>query len=325
LEVSKIYHWAESLDKHFFSSAYRATTENRDVEFKPEIRQGLGVVYDLFGIEVPEEKMKYYLERGYIEVVKDVSLPACNICEDVCIRPLIVCPDCSSNNIEKKELMVHYDCNYMGSEEEFMQSQSRLYRCPKCGKELKRVGIDYGRPGFGYICRDCRSIFQIPLIWLICEKGHKNKVDELTIKKYPIYKLSNEIKKLLPIYNVVEDLVRELTLHGLRAEGFKHVKGISGTTYTIPIFIDGSPSIIVEFGLSGEIDERYPFMMVIEAVDVPNSIMFLILPSDFKPELEKILNPEKIKIIKIDDLESSKDKIIRELTSLYSVVMNDEN
>jgi len=325
VEAREISYWTGSLDKHFFSSAYRALSENRDVEFKPEIRQGLGVVYDLFGIEIPEEKMRYYLERGYMEVVRDISIPACNICGDVCIRPWLVCPECSSTNIEKKDLMVHYDCNYMGSEEEFMQSKPVIYRCPKCGKELKRVGIDYGRPGFGYICRDCRSIFQIPLIWLVCEKGHKNKVDELIIKKYPIYRLSDEVKKLLPIYNIVEDLVRELASHGLRAEGFKYVKGISGTTYTIPIFIDGSPSIIVEFGLSEEIDERYPLMMLIEAIDIPNSIMFLILPHDFKPELESILNPEKIKVIKIHDLENSKDKIIRELITIHSVVMDEES
>lgn len=324
MEVREISRWRGFLDKHFFSSAYRALSENRDVEFKPEIRQGLGVVYDLFGIEVPEEEMRYYLERGYIEVVRDVSLPACSICGDVCIRPWLACPECNSTNIEKKDLMVHYDCNYMGSEEEFKQSVPVTYKCPKCGKELKRVGIDYGRPGFGYICRDCRSVFQIPLIWLVCEKEHKSKVDGLIIKKYPIYRLSDEVKKLLPIYNIVEDLVGELSSHGLRAEGFKYVKGMSGTTYTIPIFIDGSPSIIVEFGLSEEIDERYPFMMVIEALDIPNSIMFLILPFDFKPELESVLNPEKIKIIKIKDLESSKDKIIRELIAVRGVVTDEK-
>lgn len=319
-----IYHLTKSIDKHFFTSVYKALTENSIVEFKPKIKQEFGVVYDLFGIEVPQEKMKYYLDKGYVEVSGDISIPACHICEDVCLRPLIVCPACSSTNIEKKDLMIHYDCNYVGPEEEFIYTESKMYKCPKCGKELKRVGIDYGRPGFGYICRDCGSIFQIPLVQLVCEKDHKNKIDELIIKKYPTYRLSDEMKKLVAIQDIVEEIGRKLAIRGLKIEVFKQVRGISGVTYVVPIFIKNRPSVIVELGFGEEIDERYLLSMMIEAADMPDSVMFLILPSNFKPELEKILNPEKIKIIKLDTLENSIDKVVHELVTLYGVVANNE-
>lgn len=303
-------------DKHFFISAYKALSENRLVEFKPKIRQELGVVYDLFGLEVSVEKIKYYLDKGYIEVVRDVSLPVCHVCEDVCLKPLLACPTCGSTNIEKRDLIIHYECNYVGPEEEFTNIESKIYECPKCGKELKRVGIDYGRPGFGYICRECGNIFQIPLIQLICEKEHKNKVDELVIKKYPIYRLSDKVKRLASIHDVVEELARELSSRGLRVEIFKQVIGMSGAGHVVPIFIEDRLPIIVEVGFGEEIDENFLLTRMMEAADIPNIIMFLILPSNFKPELEKILNPEKIKIIKSDNLEDIVDKVVREVTIL---------
>ena len=305
------------LDKHFFTSAYKALSENRTVEFKPKVRQELGVVYDLFDVEVSIEKLKYYLDKGYIEVAGEISIPACHICENVCLQLLLVCPNCNSINIEKKDLMIHYECNYVGPDEEFSHVQYKMYKCPKCGKELKRVGIDYGRPGLGYICRECGNVFQIPLIQLTCERGHKNKVSELVIKKYPIYRLSNKVEKLVSVYNVVEKLAEELALRGLKVEVFKEVAGISGVMYVVPIFVENTPSIIIEVGFGEEIDERYLLTMMIEAADMPNSIMLLLLPSNFKPELEKILNPEKIRVIKTDTLENSINKVVRELSILY--------
>jgi hypothetical protein len=53
-------------------------------------------------------------------------------------------------------------------------------------QELRRVGIDYGRPGLGFKCFSCHRVFQYPAIILSCEGGHDFKVDEVELKTYPV-------------------------------------------------------------------------------------------------------------------------------------------
>lgn len=64
------------------------------------------------------------------------------------------------------------------------------------------------------------------------------------------------------------------------------------------------------------LDERYLLGVAIKAVDLPNAIMLLALPANVKSGLEKIFNPEKVKVIKVDDLQSSVDLILDEILTL---------
>ncbi len=309
-KVSTEFQKSRSIDTHFLSSIYKALLKGEEVEFRPKIRQGVGIVYDLFGIEVSIDKLKNFYDRGLIEVAGEISFPSCPICGDTCLHLFLACPECGSRNIEKKDLLVHYDCGYMDSVEAFQTSREGVYRCPKCGGELKRVGIDYGRPGFGFICKDCRTVFQIPLVEVECERNHKIRVQQLEVKKFPVYRLSEESKKISRIFEIVEIIAVKLKERGIDAVTFAHVRGLSGVSYTIPIYVKGNPSLIIEIAPEEIMDERYPLLMTIEAVDVPDSIMIIILPSSFRPELESIFNPEKIKIIKVENIYRSVDEIV---------------
>ncbi|MCS7125716.1 MAG: hypothetical protein NZ929_02240 [Aigarchaeota archaeon] len=305
-----------SIDTHFLSSVYHALRRNEHVEFKPRIRQDVGIVYDVFGVDVPEDKLKIYYDRGLIEIVGEVSFPSCPICGDTCLHIFLVCPECNSRNIEKKDLLIHYDCGYTDSVEEFRLSSEGVYHCPKCGKVMKRVGIDYGRPGFGFICRDCRTVFQVPLVEVECEKNHKNRVQQLEVRRCSVYRLSEKSKSLSQVFEQVEILAYELEKLGLDVVKFASLKGVSGVAYTIPVYVKGDPSLIIEIAPEEFIDERYPLLMSIEAVDIPNSVMIIILPSSFRPELESIFNPEKVKIIKVENLSNSIDKVVDEVIKI---------
>ncbi len=226
--MSKIEGSFNILDAHFFSSAYKALSRGEVAEFKPKIKQESGITYDLFGIEVPEERLRYYRERGFLEVVDEVSLPTCPICGEVSLHPLLLCPKCGSMNIEKRELMVHYDCGHIGSVDEFETIEPGVYRCPKCKKVINRVGIDYGRPGFGFTCKKCGSVFQVPLIEVECQKGHRNKIQTLEVKKYPVYQISPEVKKFAAIYYAIEELRKRLSSLGIESESFAQIEGLSG-------------------------------------------------------------------------------------------------
>lgn len=307
---------SRAIDTHFLSSVYDALKRGEQIEFRPKLRQDVGIVYDIFGVELQEDKVRTYYDRGLIEVVGDVSFPSCPVCGNLCLHIFLLCPECSSRNIDKKDLLTHYECGYTGSIDLFDIDGTGVYRCPNCGKQLKRVGIDFGRPGFGFICLDCSAVFQIPLVEIECEKKHTSRVQQLEIKRYPVYRLSENSKKLSQVLDIAEYIAEELRSLGLRVTTFAHVRGMSGAVYTIPIYIEGDPSLIIEIAPKDVVDERYPFLVSIEAIDIPNSAMLLILPKDTLPELETIFNPEKIKVVKVEDLPGSVGIIVDEILKM---------
>ncbi|MEN2975171.1 MAG: hypothetical protein ABDH32_06310 [Candidatus Caldarchaeales archaeon] len=322
--MSKESQRLRTTDTHFLSSVYSILKRGGKVEFRPKIRQETGIVYDLFGVEIQEDKIRNYLDRGLIEVIGEVSFPSCPICGDICLHVFLACPECSSRSIEKKDLLIHYDCGYIDSVEEFQVGTTGVYRCPKCRKEVKRVGIDYGRPGVGFICRECKAVFQIPLVEIECEKNHKSRVQQLEVKRYPVYQISEKSKNLSQIYNMVEILSDKLEKLGLDVVTFASLRGSSGVTYTIPIYINGDPSLIIEIAPEEFVDERYPLLMTIETIDIPNSMMVIIVPSSFKPELESIFNPEKIKIVKVENLSNSIDRVVDEIVKMIGVRIHEK-
>ncbi len=322
--MSKTKGFFNILDAHFFSYAYKALSQGKVVEFKPKIKQETGITYDFFGIEVPEERLQYYRERGFLEVSDEISLPVCPICGEVCLHPLLLCPKCGSMNIEKKELMAHYDCGYIGPVEEFETREPGVYRCPKCKKTMNRVGIDYGRPGFGFTCKKCGSVFQVPLIEVECQKGHRNKIQTLDMEKYPVYRISPEVKKFAAIYYAIEELRKGLASLGVESEPFARIKGLSGITHTAPLYVNAKPAVIVDIVTEDFLDEKYLLGVAVKAVDLSDTITLLVLPRNVKSDFEKIFNPEKVKVFKVEDLMNSMDQIVNEILTLIGARLHEK-
>ncbi|MCS7132991.1 MAG: hypothetical protein NZ918_04670 [Aigarchaeota archaeon] len=317
--MSKVGRSISILDSHFFSSAYRALSEGRVVEFRPIIKSESGITYDVFGIDAPEERLRYYLDRGFLEIVDEISLPICPVCGEVCLHPLLLCPDCGSMSIEKKELMAHYDCGYLGPVDGFEVLGPGVYKCPKCGKTMRRIGIDYGRPGFGFTCIKCNSIFQVPLIEVECRQGHRNKIQTLEIKKYPVYRASQEVKKFAAIYQVIKELEKRLSSMGLESESFSRLEGASGEMHVAPLYVKFEPAVIVDVVTEDLFDERYLLGVALKAVDIPDVMILLVLPASLESGLEKIFNPEKVRVIRVNDLRGSINQILDEILALVGM------
>ncbi len=212
--------------------------------------------------------------------------------------------------------MIHYDCNYLGAAENFEMVEPGAYRCPKCGKPLRRIGIDYGRPGFGFLCKDCNTVFQVPLIEVECPNGHKSKVQSLEIKMYPIYRLSQEVRKFAVIHDTIKELNERLMMKGIRSEPFTVIRGLSGEKHRVPLYVDLNPAVIVEMMTSDLIDDRSLIGIAIRALDIPNAVTILVLPRDLETSLEKIFNPEKVKVLKVASIGESIDDIMNEILML---------
>ncbi|MFW5837316.1 MAG: hypothetical protein ACOCVM_04865 [Desulfovibrionaceae bacterium] len=102
-----------------------------------------------------------------------------------------VCPHCRSANLKADDLVHHFHCGHVAPEPEFRDDKSMV--CPKCDRELKRLGSDYDKPSVVYTCRDCGHTFQDPDISAVCFNcGYTAEPDgqiHMDIKRYSLASL----------------------------------------------------------------------------------------------------------------------------------------
>ena len=92
------------------------------------------------------------LEKTFLDV--NVKCPFCRSSD---IKENFICTKCGGKNLTKGTALQHYKCNHMDFEQNFKD-----HICPKCGKELKQVGVDYRKVGIFYQCRDCQEFMGEP-------------------------------------------------------------------------------------------------------------------------------------------------------------------
>lgn len=110
-----------------------------------------------------------------------------------CYSPFLnfreVCPHCKSANLKTEDLIHHFHCAYVGSEDDFKEGNKMV--CPKCKRELKHIGVDFDKPSIVYICNECSHTFQDPEIDTICFNCERRAMPEnQNIKEIKHYSLT---------------------------------------------------------------------------------------------------------------------------------------
>ena len=107
--------------------------------------------------------------RQHLEVLADLDLlhrrhftrtHACNKCGSARLNVYEACPACSSADLFEEVLVHHYRCGCQEAESHFIQGD--LLVCPKCRRELRHLGVDYGKPGRIAVCRACGAVNSTP-------------------------------------------------------------------------------------------------------------------------------------------------------------------
>jgi hypothetical protein len=76
------------------------------------------------------------------------------------------CSDCDSGDLVDEPIVHHYRCGWQGPESRFVAD--RLLVCPKCRRELRHFGVDYGKPGIVVCCRECGAATDEPAAKFAC-------------------------------------------------------------------------------------------------------------------------------------------------------------
>ena len=78
---------------------------------------------------------------------------ACSKCGSARLHVYEACPGCGSADLNEELLVHHYRCGWQENESKFIAD--RMLVCPKCRRELRHYGVDYGKPGNVSTCRAC--------------------------------------------------------------------------------------------------------------------------------------------------------------------------
>jgi len=132
-----------------------------------------------FGHAYPRLEHRFKLSSGdAVRVLEDLAdfgvlartlanrVHLCPQCRRWTINFRETCPSCSSLEIDIEGMIHHFACAYVGLDSEYHQGTG--LRCPKCGKVLRHIGLDYERPRQTYVCRDCEQVVEDPVVTAQC-------------------------------------------------------------------------------------------------------------------------------------------------------------
>lgn len=163
------------------------------VFFLPEETPECDAYAEVFSAESmrrAQDRLKAAEDRGLVEKTTLVSrMRFCPKCHSSLLNYVDICPQCSSIDIRREELIHCFTCGHVAPREEF-QSGSTL-QCVRCGSILRHIGSDYDHPLESYICADCAEAFVEPDIRVQCLScGSTSTAAELSVGNFYAYKLT---------------------------------------------------------------------------------------------------------------------------------------
>lgn len=129
------------------------------------------------------------VRAGFAENKPLHSAIACPYCGSLKPNLLLQCPQCGSGNLLKGEAIEHMNCGGVDLKFNFNKDGETLI-CPKCGKKVRQLGVDYRKAGTLFKCSN-GHLFSIPIFNFKCLSCEKNfEIDEASLKTIFQYRLT---------------------------------------------------------------------------------------------------------------------------------------
>jgi len=130
--------------------------------------------------------LDFLVEQHMLEATFFDRAHYCPECCSAFINFKEVCPKCNNVNIKEEALLHHFECAYVGKESEFKHGNKKV--CPKCDKELMRIGVDYDKPSSVYSCSKCQNSFQEPIVKGSCFNcNHTFNIENFLLREISSY------------------------------------------------------------------------------------------------------------------------------------------
>ena len=124
-------------------------------------------------IEQSLEKLEFAQKILPVNEIKQVT---CNECNSENVVQIASCPECNGVNIFHRILLECLKCKHT-----FEQKFEGMDKCPECGNELNRKGIDYAKLENNYYCTECMDS-QLELKYMLECWNCQNKFEQKNAK-----------------------------------------------------------------------------------------------------------------------------------------------
>ena len=245
------------------------------------------VNYD-FGVEYPKLKELGLSRDEALSIINDLceagilvgeivnNMAVCPKCGSHRLLFQLSCPSCGSPKLSRGAVVEHLLCGYIDVEDNFRRGLDLV--CPKCGKLLRAIGVDYRRPGIFYKCLDCQNPFPNPKAKYMCSNGHMFDESELSLFQVRAYRLNPAGRVLLEKATVdLEAILRVLVDNGWHVEKPAVIRGKAGVNHEFSFAVWTSkndvenkpPNVVGELVLSeGKADSTVILAFWAKSIDV---------------------------------------------------------
>jgi hypothetical protein len=138
----------------------KAIDKEKIMEFTPSFSYQKGVSYpELERILPPPKTNNGLLDElekfGAMKKEFYDSFTACPKCDSNRISLKFRCSSCNSTDIDRQTKIEHVPCRNVDAYEKFVKGKNLI--CPRCGKELKTLNVDYKEIEPHFECHNCKS------------------------------------------------------------------------------------------------------------------------------------------------------------------------
>jgi len=197
----------------------------------------------------------------------------------------IYCPNCTSMDVEKLQLIEHKVCGFIATMKEYgVESSDDVQVCPNCKRQIRDPGKEIRLPGKWNICNSCEKKFDDAIIKLHCRR-HNHDIDLESVDTIPIpgFKINKNVNENIEKITLFPPIKKMLTASGFMVEEFALVKGKSGMEHEISLYAynNSNQTIVLFIKLSkSQIDDTEINKTLVEVIDIdPTQTIFIGIPS----------------------------------------------
>lgn len=133
--------------------------------------------------------LKTLAETDLLKAKPHRSVVACPSCNLLTSMLHLQCPECKSQQMIKGDALEHFSCGNVDFRSKFDKGKGALV-CPKCGKEVRQIGVDYRKAGSWYRCSN-DHIFPSPIFSFGCpECNEEFSLEEATLEMLQEYQIT---------------------------------------------------------------------------------------------------------------------------------------
>ncbi|NHV97656.1 MAG: hypothetical protein HA494_07745 [Thaumarchaeota archaeon] len=264
-----------------------------------------------------DEELEYILRElsslGVLSSSVVDNVAVCPSCGSPKLLLQIRCPTCGSPNLVRGVMIEHLACGHLDLEKSFRKEGGLT--CPRCGRALKAIGVDYRRPGILYSCLNCRGSSSNPRRRYTCPSGHSFDEDDLVVREVNSYRLNPQKRELVMRETVDLKPTLEKFSSIWRLEAPATIRGRSGVELDFDYALwskgsDGRVDVVAEVVTQeGEVNETLVLAFFAKTLDVEASERILVAMPKLDVKAKLLAKSYGIQVVEAESAQELQQKV----------------